>query len=208
MICPNCNRPTQPGWDTCPNCKTELVAPVIGSIRDQVFETIVRQALAGAPWKEICSGPMQVNHIAPEQIEAEINRRKNISIYRSACQNIDAKKKSNPKPPVRLLIGIWLIAVTLSVLFRSPQVSLVAYILCFILYAGISGLGLLSIFAGVTAIAGAFAKQPPVIKFAHAREFSSPITRFLVFSAGLACFAVTFTILRISLSWLNSNGPF
>ncbi len=29
-------------------------------VRAQVFEVIVRQALAGAPWKEICAGPMQV----------------------------------------------------------------------------------------------------------------------------------------------------
>ena len=38
-----------------------------------------RQALAGAPWREICVGPMQVNNIAPEEVEAEVLRRKPVS---------------------------------------------------------------------------------------------------------------------------------
>ena len=44
-------------------------------VRAQVFEVIVRQALAGAPWREICAGPMQVNNISPEEVEAEVKRR-------------------------------------------------------------------------------------------------------------------------------------
>lgn len=44
-------------------------------VRAQVFEVIVRQALAGAPWKEICAGPMAVNNIDPEEVEYEVNRR-------------------------------------------------------------------------------------------------------------------------------------
>jgi hypothetical protein len=44
-------------------------------VRAQVFEVIVRQALAGAPWREICSGPMQVNNISPDEVEAEVKRR-------------------------------------------------------------------------------------------------------------------------------------
>jgi hypothetical protein len=44
-------------------------------VRAQVFEVIVRQALAGAPWKEICAGPMQVNNISGEEVEAEVKRR-------------------------------------------------------------------------------------------------------------------------------------
>lgn len=47
----------------------------IGSIRQQVFEVIVRQALKGAPWREICAGPMQVNQITPEEVEAEVRKR-------------------------------------------------------------------------------------------------------------------------------------
>lgn len=45
------------------------------TIRDQVLEVIVRQAIAGAPWREICVGPMLVNNIAPEEVEAEVYRR-------------------------------------------------------------------------------------------------------------------------------------
>ena len=44
-------------------------------IRAQVFEVIVRQAIAGAPWRELCTAAMQQNQITPEQIEEEINRR-------------------------------------------------------------------------------------------------------------------------------------
>ncbi len=47
-------------------------------IRSQVFEVIVRQAMAGAPWKEICLGPMQVNQITESQIQAEVERRSRI----------------------------------------------------------------------------------------------------------------------------------
>jgi hypothetical protein len=46
-------------------------------VRAQVFEVIVRQALAGAPWREICAGPMQVNNITPEEVESECDRRRN-----------------------------------------------------------------------------------------------------------------------------------
>jgi hypothetical protein len=55
--------------------------PMMGSgsygsgVRAQVFEVIVRQALAGAPWREICAGPMQVNNISPDEVEGEVKRR-------------------------------------------------------------------------------------------------------------------------------------
>lgn len=44
-------------------------------VRAQVFEVIVRQALAGAPWREICAGPMRVNNISEEEVQAEVDRR-------------------------------------------------------------------------------------------------------------------------------------
>ncbi len=47
-------------------------------VRTQVFEVIVRQAMAGAPWRQICAGPMQVNNIDPEEIEQEVNRRRGL----------------------------------------------------------------------------------------------------------------------------------
>lgn len=45
------------------------------SVRQQVFEVIVRQGMAGAPWKEICAGPMRVNSITSEEVSDEIARR-------------------------------------------------------------------------------------------------------------------------------------
>ncbi len=44
-------------------------------VRAQVFEVIVRQALAGAPWQKICDGPMRVNNISIEEVEEEVRRR-------------------------------------------------------------------------------------------------------------------------------------
>jgi len=44
-------------------------------VRAQVLEVVVRQAIAGAPWQEICRGPMQVNNITIEEVEEEVQRR-------------------------------------------------------------------------------------------------------------------------------------
>ncbi len=45
-------------------------------VRAQVLEVVVRQAIAGAPWQEICRGPMQVNSITIEEVEEEVQKRK------------------------------------------------------------------------------------------------------------------------------------
>jgi hypothetical protein len=45
-------------------------------VRAQVFEVIVRQGMAGAPWRSICAGPMRVNNIDPDEVQAEVDRRK------------------------------------------------------------------------------------------------------------------------------------
>jgi uncharacterized Zn finger protein (UPF0148 family) len=60
-------------------------------VRKQVFEVIVRQAIAGAPWREICEGPMKVNGIDPEDIEAEVARR--VKLMGSARQ----EQLTNPR---------------------------------------------------------------------------------------------------------------
>jgi hypothetical protein len=44
-------------------------------VRDQVLEVIVRQAMAGAPWQEICAGPMLVNDITVQDVETELRKR-------------------------------------------------------------------------------------------------------------------------------------
>lgn len=60
--------------------------PSYGSgIRSMVFETIVRQALAGAPWRDICAGPMLVNGIKPEEIEDELRKRGGNNDPPTAC---------------------------------------------------------------------------------------------------------------------------
>src|ERR1700679_4117067 len=60
-----------------------VVAPVAvaaygAGVRAQVFEVIVRQAMAGAPWKEICGGPMMVNAISAQEVQHEVDRRKSL----------------------------------------------------------------------------------------------------------------------------------
>src|SRR5580658_5414069 len=47
-------------------------------VRAQVFEVIVRQAISGAPWREICAGPMAVNKITEEEVQSEADRRLNL----------------------------------------------------------------------------------------------------------------------------------
>jgi len=50
----------------------------IGGVRKQVLEVIVRQALIGAPWQEICAGPMAANNITVEEVEAVVVERKKL----------------------------------------------------------------------------------------------------------------------------------
>lgn len=56
--------------------QTHDQGPRGGGVAGQVFEVVVRQAMAGAPWREICAGPMEVNGINPIDVEKEAARRK------------------------------------------------------------------------------------------------------------------------------------
>ena len=47
----------------------------LSGVRMQVFEVVVRQAVLGVPWKEMCAGPMSVNGITVEEVEQELKRR-------------------------------------------------------------------------------------------------------------------------------------
>jgi hypothetical protein len=95
MKCKNCLQGIEQSWQFCPSCGMKTIDtddspptknPGKGNggkhgsygsgVRAQVFEVIVRQALAGAPWREICAGPMQVNNIQPEEVEEEIRKRR------------------------------------------------------------------------------------------------------------------------------------
>lgn len=81
--CRNCSAPLDKESQICPVCDTvpepkrgSFALSSLGSgVRAQVFEVIVRQAIAGAPWREICAGPMKVNHISAEEVQEEIDRR-------------------------------------------------------------------------------------------------------------------------------------
>jgi len=44
--------------------------------RKLILDNVVKQALAGVAWRQICEGVMEVNKITPEEVEAEIATRK------------------------------------------------------------------------------------------------------------------------------------
>ena len=72
-LCRFCAVPTRAPLTTL---SKPITAGVDGeSVRQQVFEVIVRQAMAGVPWRQVCQGPMQVNGITFEEIEEELKRR-------------------------------------------------------------------------------------------------------------------------------------
>lgn len=56
--------------------QTTATVDYSAGVRQQVFEVIVRQAMAGAPWREMCAGPMAVNNINDDEIMAEVERRR------------------------------------------------------------------------------------------------------------------------------------
>ncbi|MBC7998755.1 MAG: hypothetical protein IAF58_12475 [Leptolyngbya sp.] len=82
-FCPNCGKAQEQAWDG-PSNIVQFEAKVnqfdtssyTSGVRAQVFEVIVRQAMAGAPWRAICEGPLLVNKIHPDEIQAEVERRK------------------------------------------------------------------------------------------------------------------------------------
>lgn len=47
--------------------------------REQIFEVIVRVALGGSAWRQICADSMQANQITEEEVENEVKRRRKVS---------------------------------------------------------------------------------------------------------------------------------
>lgn len=79
LRCQKCHKAVKAIEVYCPHCGERALgsfAPGSAGMRATVFEVIVRQALAGAPWREICAGPMQVNNITFEEIEEEVRKRR------------------------------------------------------------------------------------------------------------------------------------
>lgn len=58
----------------------------------------MRQAIAGAPWRMICQGPMRTNNISEEEIEAEIARRGHKSDS-AANRNLKETEEASFAPP-------------------------------------------------------------------------------------------------------------
>lgn len=52
----------------CDKCGTAF-----DKVRALVFLVIVRQALAGAPWQELCAGVMQTNNITQQEVIDELH---------------------------------------------------------------------------------------------------------------------------------------
>jgi hypothetical protein len=67
------------GFDADEIQKDANVPSPVAGIRDQILDMIVRQALVGMPWREHLELIMQANKISPEEVEAEIQKRKELS---------------------------------------------------------------------------------------------------------------------------------
>ncbi|MBX9948382.1 MAG: zinc ribbon domain-containing protein [Candidatus Obscuribacterales bacterium] len=87
-------RPKQPKQPKQPR-QIVVTADYTSGVRSQVFEVIVRQALAGAPWRELCAGPMVVNNIAEDEILAEVERRRKALKSRAAA--VETKTETSGK---------------------------------------------------------------------------------------------------------------
>lgn len=107
MECERCKSTLAPGSKACSNCGHKP-----STVRSQVFEVIVRQAIAGAPWREICAGPMVENKITAEEVEAEVNRRR-------ASGTDGSTQKSNPV----LTAGIILIVVLILLAYALGRLN-------------------------------------------------------------------------------------
>lgn len=76
-------------------------------VRAQVLEVIVRQALAGAPWQEICAGPMRVNRITNREVYEQIIERGGKLSYHLSRRHIQAPKNV-PRLAEREYRDMWL----------------------------------------------------------------------------------------------------
>ena len=97
MNCQICSKVLLDDWKYCPECGTSLKGeatdkvverrkgalgllfssgPYGAGVRQQVFEVIVRQAVAGQEWRDICAQPLATNKISVEEVEAEVERRR------------------------------------------------------------------------------------------------------------------------------------
>ena len=69
VVCANCKQKIKDKDAFCPHCGKSSPR------RDTVFEVIVRQAIAKAPWRQICRSAMEENKITEEDILKEVESR-------------------------------------------------------------------------------------------------------------------------------------
>ncbi len=97
LKCQHCGKIVKAIEVYCPHCGKRALATsdFYGfDVREQVFEVVVRQALKGAPWREICAGALQVNNITEEAIEEEVRKRRGNDGTAGAA----VPKKPEPSP--------------------------------------------------------------------------------------------------------------
>jgi len=73
-------------------------------MRQQIMEIIVRQALAGVPWRDFCKTPMEQNNISPNEIEVEVKRRTTPQIAAAAAER-QRRKDEERKQQVALEVA-------------------------------------------------------------------------------------------------------
>ncbi len=78
VVNPQTSTTDKPITTTQPASFVSAVGSYGSGVRAQVFEVIVRQALAGTQWREICAVPMQSNNISPDEVEVEVKRRQSL----------------------------------------------------------------------------------------------------------------------------------
>ncbi len=72
-------------------------APAADSIRSLILELIVRRAMDGIDWRTTCRGPMDVNGINPDDVEAEIKKRlANMQGQQDLAAIVEASDDLNP----------------------------------------------------------------------------------------------------------------
>lgn len=71
-------------------------------VRTMVLDVIVRQAMAGAPWRESCQGPMLVNRISIQDVEEEVRKRGG-----DAGTGLLSRKPKRPPPPKNAMMKLF-----------------------------------------------------------------------------------------------------
>lgn len=86
MHCQICSYAVEPGWAFCPSCgvilarlkkfkEVEKSQSRKFTMKELTVDVIVRQALAGSDWQQVCREVMDANDISPKDVLQELHRR-------------------------------------------------------------------------------------------------------------------------------------